>query len=335
MDAPIAGGARGDVKDGLAQVLEMARATQDGAGSSGHWVQSEWDARLARIDLPEFYDTNGLGAPKLTHEQYLRLLQRQQVHLPVQKADLESNLLGEAGSWTHGPTGRTIPFPPCCRGEQCCGMTQRIRNQPRPFILTMVMFEHEYHHLMSNGVPPKASRPCVMCVRYGLADQVVMVRNLLMSGEAQPGHTVLPTDRRIAASLQFYVNLCDQPGGYRKIYMLMSNQSPDDLILEPICMPGRSVLHCIESPLMFSEVTGQKRLMVDQSALIWVPKADPCPSVGQNLLDFCQGASEHSKVTAQNSRLVVPSSSTSAPSSLVSGTISTHLRPQASSSSRH
>ena len=68
--------------------------------------------------------------------------------------------------------------------------------------------------------------------------------------------------------------------------MLTNTASPDDPILEPICMPGRSVVYCAESSVMMQRGTRTPRLMIDQSAIVWKPALMPQPKVGQQLLNF-------------------------------------------------
>ena len=114
-----------------------------------------------------------------------------------------------------------------------------------------------------------------------------------MCGDAAVGESVLPLQRQGNEIKQFYQNLCDQPGGYHKVHMLLSNHTPDDPVLEPMCMPGRSLIFCAQSDVMVHKEPKRPRIIVNQSAIIWQGAVAPKPSVGQNLLSFCGGASKY------------------------------------------
>ncbi len=88
-------------------------------------------------------------------------------------------------------------------------------------------------------------------------------------------------------------NIVDAPGGYSRIHMLLSNHTPDDPVLEPICMPGCSVIFCKQNDALLNKETQQPRIVVDQSAITWTAPAPPQPSIGQNLFSFCGGASKY------------------------------------------
>lgn len=164
-------------------------------------------------------------AGPVSQDQLRLAMQRQQYFLPVQKAALESQLLAESGVFVSKRSGKEIYFPPCRNGERCVGMNRSLRQQSRPFIFTMVMFDGEYEQLVRYGRVPQASRPCVQCTR-DLTASVVFDRSVRMCGEASVGDTVLPLQSQGNEIKQFYHNLCDQPGGYHRIHMLLSNHTP-------------------------------------------------------------------------------------------------------------
>ena len=119
---------------------------------------------------------------------------------------------------------------------QCVGMTQRVRNQERPFILTMVMFEHEYRNLVEFGIAVAASRPCVMCSRYNLTLWVIYDRSVRMCGDARQGDSVLPVQRKVAAPMQYYHNLCEQAGGYYEVSgSAAATKDGDQVALRGLC----------------------------------------------------------------------------------------------------
>jgi hypothetical protein len=277
-------------EDDLAAALRAAMLSKQ-PGSSAHWVRDEFESRLCALSIPEFYDQCSLGSPS-TQEQLDAQLRRRQYLLKVQTAHLESQLLAEAGTYVSTKTGREFTFPPCSQGAACVGMTQRMRMQDRPFILTMVMFDFEYEYFINTGEPPKASRPCVACSRHYIASCTVFDRAVRMCGEGQDGDTVLAVQRSGTQPRQFYQNLRDQPGGYHSIHMLVSTNNRDDPIIEPICLPGRSVLFCVPSRVLINKETGRPRMVVDQTAIVWNAPRAPQISIGQNLLSFCGGASK-------------------------------------------
>jgi hypothetical protein len=278
-------------EDDLAAALRIAILSKR-PDPQGHWVRDEFDRRLNQLPVPEFYDQSGIsGSP--SQEQLLTQLQRQQYFLKVQTAQLESELLAEAGTFVSKTTNREFTFPPCSQGEQCVGMTQRMRLQTRGFIFTMVMFDHEYEYFIRTGEGPRVSRPCVACTRAYITSCTVFDRAVRMCGEGQQGDSVLAVQRAGSgpAIKQFYHNLKDQERGYHGIHMLASNSNPDDPILEPICLPGRSVVFCTFSSVLFEKTTKAPRIVVDQTAMVWKAPKAPLPQIGQNLSAFCGGAS--------------------------------------------
>ena len=257
----------------------------------GHWVMDEYQRLLQHLPIPDFYHPQALAGP-ITQELLQQQLQRRQVVLPTQSAVLESHLLAESGTFV-SKTGKEFFFPPCRNGVQCVGMTHTLRLQPRPFVFTMIFFDHEYEYFCRTGQPPNVSRPCVQCSRHHFTASVVFERSERMCGDAISGDTVLPINREGTSIRQFYQNIVDAPGGYARRYMLLSNHTPDDPVLEPLCMPGRSVVFCKLSPSLVNKTTGKPRVMVDQSAIMWTAPSAPQPSIGQNLYSFYRGASKH------------------------------------------
>jgi len=278
-------------EDDLTQALHAAVLSSQ-PDLRGHWVADEFNRLLEQLPVPEFYGSTGLCAP-VSQEQLHAQLSQQHCFLPIQKAALETQLLAESGVFVSKRTGKEFYFPPCRNGDKCVGMTHRLRLQSRPFVFMMVMFEHEYEYFCKTGRPPKVSRPCVQCTRHHMTAMVVFDRSVRMCGEARVNDSVLPFQRGGASEIrQFYQNLCSQPGGYHRIHMLLSNHSPDDPVLEPMCMPGRSVIFCRDSTVLFNKETDRPRIVVDQSAIVWTAPVAPQPQIGHNLLSFCGGASK-------------------------------------------
>ena len=283
-------GASIQCEDDLTQALHAAVLSSQ-PDLRGHWVADEFNRLLEQLPVPEFYSSTGLCA-QVSQDQLQAQLSQQHCFLPIQKAALENQLLAESGVFVSKRTGKEFFFPACRNGDKCVGMTHRLRLQSRPFVFMMVMFEHEYEYFCKTGKPPKVSRPCVQCTRHHMTAMVVFDRSVRMCGEAQVGDSVLPLQRSVTEIRQFYQNLCNQPGGYHRIHMLLSNHSPDDPVLEPMCMPGRSVIFCHDSTVLFNKETNKPRIVVDQSAIVWTAPVSPQPQIGQNLLSFYGGASK-------------------------------------------
>ena len=281
-----------ECEDDLARALHMATRAKL-PDTRGHWVRTEFETRLHKMATPEFYDVNGISGVTPTQEQLDLMLQRQQYYLPIQPAQLESSLMAESGSFVSQKSNMQYDFPPCMQGDQCVGMTQQLRMQAHPCVFTMVMFEKEYEYFVRTGIPPRVSRPCVMCARSYITSCTVYDRAVRMCGDGlEEGDSVLSVQRTGGVIRQWYQNLRNQEGGYHSIHMLVSNNQPGDPITEPICTPGRCVLICKNSPVLMHTQTNKPRIIIDQSAIVWKGESAPVPSVGENLLSFCGGASK-------------------------------------------
>lgn len=283
----------------LTKALAAARIAQQ-PDLGGHWVKTEFEKRLAALPRPEFFDPDN-PVSAISQEQVEDELRRGRKVLPLQSVELESHLLAEAGTFVHktNATKKELFFPPCCNGAKCRGMTSRLRGQTRGCIFTMLLFDREYSYLINTGRPPPAEvqRPCVLCCRHDITEAVIFARQIRMQGEAtRPGvqSSVLPLKQFGAEIVQFYRNRMDCEGGYDRKHMLVTNHDPDDPILEPICMPGRSEIFCVESEVLVHKgENGLPRIVIDQKKLLWKAPPKPVPAIGQNLLNFCGGAGNY------------------------------------------
>jgi hypothetical protein len=283
----------------LTKALAAARIAQQ-PDLQGHWVKNEFEKRIAALPRPEFYDPDN-PLSSISQKQLEDELRRGRKVLPLQSVELESHLLAEAGTFVHktNATKKELFFPPCSNGDKCRGMTSRLRGQTRPCIFTMLLFDREYYYLINSGLPPPAEvkRPCVLCCRHDIVEAVTFDRQMRMQGETRAGgvqSSVLPLQHCSGEIVQFYRNRMDCEGGYDRKHMLVTNHDPDDPILEPICMPGRSEIFCVESELLVHKgENGLPRIVVDQKKLLWKAPPKPVPSIGQNLLNFCGGAGNY------------------------------------------
>jgi hypothetical protein len=279
-------------EDDLAAALQAAMLARR-PDPKGHWLRDEFEQRLAKLPVPEFYDESATGvcAGQPSQEQLVAQLQKLQYALKVQTANLESQLLAEAGVFVSKTNGNEYNFPACLHGSSCVGMQHRLRGQSRGFILTMMMFDFEYSQFVEHGRVPRVQRPCVLCTRYHLTSLVVISRHVRMCGDSKQGDSVLPLDIRDNRIRQPYQNLCDQKGGYHRKHMLLTSHMADDPLYGPMVLPSESAIFVTNSDVLFHKTKKEPRLVVDQSALVWTGKTMPIPQIGQNLLSFCGGAS--------------------------------------------
>jgi hypothetical protein len=292
----------------LQQALDLVRRA-GAPDPNGHWVAEEYNRLLSQLVVPQFYAAEGMATPYSQHA-LEQELQRGQRVLPILSAELECLLMAESGTFTAKSSGKVVTFPPCRNGANCVGMTDPFRNQPRRFVFTMIFTEQEYEYFTITGKIPQYPRPCIPCARQHLTACIVFDRAVRMCGDAAVASTpaaaaaaaspsmdtttssVLRVQREGILIQQFYQNVCDGPHGYKKECMLRNNHHPDDPLLQPICLPSRSLLFCKPSATHVDS-TGAPRVVVDQTALLWTPAARLQPAVGQNLLNFCKGASKH------------------------------------------
>lgn len=279
----------------LTRALTAARIAMQ-PDISGHWVKAEFERCLAALPRAEFFDPDNPHA-STSQEKIEAELRIGRKVLPLQSVILESHLLAEAGTFVHKISKKELFFPPCCKGAMCRGMISELRGQRRPFVMMMILFDREYRYLVDSGRGPPHSvkRPCLLCYRHDFTAAVIFSRQIKMQGETRAGvgTSVLPLQHASGEIVQFYRNLVDCEGGYDRKHVLVANHDPDDPILEPICMPGKSEIFCVESELFVHKDNDLPRIVIDQSKLLWKAPPKPIPTIGQNLLNFCGGADKY------------------------------------------
>jgi hypothetical protein len=255
-----------------------------------HWTLLEFEQRLSKLERAELYLADGLQAAPATQEQLNQSLRRRLISTEIMRAHLDSQLLAECGTYTLSH-GRSITFPPCVEEAQCVCMDKSyFRRQPRGFIMTAAMFHPELVRLLADNVAPKTKRPCIACMRHRYTLAVTMDRQIRAQGDSRQGDSVMKMRRTGHEIQQWWRNLKDQDGGYHAQHVIDLTDKPEDPVLDPVCLPGRSHLICKEDPTFTHAETKQPRLVVDQSVVIWKKPTIPVPEVGQSLLNFCLGA---------------------------------------------
>lgn len=139
---------------------------------------SDWQCKVTLQRL-----LNGLkGANRLTAstdrydafkpelvQKHLKLLLEKREHLPVMDANTASLLLAQAGNFPLTINGvlKGYKFPPCVRGDQCCGRTVTFNGEHSGTLMAWMSLQ-EYNLFLMNGTHPKeiATRCCILCYRY-------------------------------------------------------------------------------------------------------------------------------------------------------------------------
>jgi hypothetical protein len=198
------------------------------------------------------------------------LLRAGQVSLPLYTAQHESVLLVQAGTFRAG--GRTVRFPPCCRGRNCVGTTQRIRGLPVGGIVLMrAMSAAELQAMLHRGEDPPGDAPCVLCHRHTLASYVHN-RRLLATTTADEG------------VFQLWHNSYDEAGGYHRDYMLLP--AANEVLVSPLAESTYWGLEARPVPDVFHLGTSQTFWSIDQSAMVWSPRQPLLPHTGEALSHF-------------------------------------------------
>lgn len=241
---------------------------------------------IQNMPRPEFVDLMHHGVNNQTHVE--RIHQRI-VMLPIQRAELESVLLAEAGIFAvsmQDEQKRTYSFPACMRGPKCEGMTAQLPGftaETPGAILTAFMFQHEYDAFLETGMPIAQPRCCVLCMRAAFSDFALLTRNNCGI------RMTLPSD----FSVQVYRNLMDEVGGYYQAY-LWTPFRREEGFADCMAIFTRSALRAFQDP------TQSNRWVIDQSAMVYQPP-QPMPFVlNETVEDFLLRAEEFEGVHASS-----------------------------------
>ncbi len=254
------------------------------------WFTEALKKKIEQLTVPRFYQDDVVGGGGSSSDALSDALRRGQVHIPVMPSQLESELLCEAGRWEHS-RNCTYDFPACARGDKCvCTTEYQAMGAPKPFVCTAMMYPREWKDFLESFTPPQVIRPCIMCLRFTLADYITFLRQQRMytdtpdttQGSSLDCNPVYQESARYRAPsvFQLYYNLVDCPGGYHKEYILKPQAGEN--IIQPIVRP--CVSFCPVSVLQ------NGRLYIDQSAIAcsmegWKP-SDRTPNIGENLRHF-------------------------------------------------
>jgi hypothetical protein len=240
-------------------------------------------AHIAKLDKPAFAMERDSG---LSHSDLMSHLRGRRVVLPVFTAEFESQLLAEAG--THSvsmKSGHTVEFsfPPCCRGADCVGMTSRLPGfcEAVPGVVLMAMMTpEEFQVFMETSVPPRVSRSCILCHRAHVSSFILSLRpNYNRVNGVSSGFTC-----------QLYRNLCDEPGGYYKVYTLHPNPTRYEGIFDAIVSFTRRQLFA------FRDASQGGRWVIDQSSMVYLDPPLLHPNTGESLQDFRKRTNDYESV---------------------------------------
>lgn len=231
-----------------------------------------YEKKLAKVTEASYYHTD-LHVGKLTKQQFSEALRRKQLFLPISLAAHESELLKEGGRFKH-IGGRVYDFPLCLNGKDCVGMTSPFPNKPRGFIFMCFMYQEAYERfLATDEAPPRCA--CVACIRTAHADFITFNRALRNQPDCD---TAFEATHDTDVAHQLFANLVDGPGGYRRERMLQTQAG--DPMIEPIAR-----MQCSYTSVEV-DVYDPKRLVLNQTALLWHPNPVLQPRLGESTSDF-------------------------------------------------
>ena len=107
--------------------------------------------------------------------------------------------------------GTHVRLPPCCNGQSCLSMSDKIQGTRRGAIrpLCMWMTEDEYSNILEHGMMPADQRECVLCVSHSVTYKYM--RSRLVSP--------LVNTVQVAEMQPFCVRV-GEPGGYNENYCI-------------------------------------------------------------------------------------------------------------------
>jgi hypothetical protein len=225
----------------------------------------------------------------MSHDDLVNHLKTRRVVLPVFTAEFESQLLAESGchviTMKSGHESEYI-FPACCRGTDCVGITGLLPgfNKSVPgVVLTSMMTPEEYQVFLETKVAPRESRSCILCHRAHVTSFILSLR---------------PNYRRVHGvssgfSCQLYRNLCDEPGGYYKMFTLQPHPTRFEGIFDALVVFSRSRLWA------FKDKTQNGRWVIDQSMMVFVDAPLLQPKVGESLQLFRKRTNDYESVCVQ------------------------------------
>lgn len=228
-----------------------------------------------QIPVPRFLLMNHASSA-MTQENIKERLRGQLAYFPLFTAQYENELMREAGRFPIAG-GQMRNFPPCKNGRTCKANTTQLpglADLPHPqrpdFILTMIMYPHEYDNFMQTNNAPRDARPCILCHRYILSIHTLHVRRHPHLVQIDNG-----------AVFQLYRNSCDSTDGYFHNYLMIPDSDRYEGFMDMVAAFRRTLLS-----VNHLGPDADFRRYVDQSAMIYRPPDPPEPYVGESLSDF-------------------------------------------------
>ena len=248
------------------------------------WNQPVFYERIYRLTVPNWYYNDGtcsyeklLEMNRMDQAALHQMVRDRVIELPEQGADLENELLCEAGEWSHPATNKIYVFPACQYGL-CCVTQQELVHElkglDRPMTLMQIMYRQEYKQFLKFGVlPTMPQRPCVLCARQALGEYVTTLRADRMHGASNKGQNFQDLSKQV---LQWYRNPQNTANGYDQNFMLPAQQH--EPIIHPVVTLNLAQLECKQ--------LANGRRHIDQSSLLYVEPQEPRPGVGEQLSAF-------------------------------------------------
>lgn len=269
--------------------VEAMSQAESRVASQPHPVIHALQTLLSAAPNVTYFDITSKQGP-LTAAETTFVLSQQTFQLPLFTASHESLLLQESGTFSRGSV--EVTFPGCKNGALCVGMTLPLAQQPRRVQWCAAMTPSEYASLVEAQSPPPHVRPCILCCRDFYTRVLTTERMLLLS---VPGSTALPPlqwlDERVRP---WYRNRVNQADGYHARHMMMRQAGvAEEACLDPFVTPSRSVLCCKESDQWISPGTNRRRLVVDQSAIVFTDAPVPAPKPVEQLHAYLQSLRGH------------------------------------------
>jgi hypothetical protein len=221
-----------------------------------------------------------------------RMLRMNQADLIQSKAMHECRLLGESGSFMN--EGKFINYPACLHGQFCKGMNKhyRYRSQTKNVIWMSYLYPNELARLEENGIHTGEIRPCLLCLRdaalcteitHRLVDRKSNISSEFKSSTSSSSSSSSDNSgdqddllNYMHPCCQIYYNLVDQPQGYHKDFVIISE--PGRPLISPIAKPNIS--------LLVAYTSSNSRLMVNQNAIMWKSLILSTPQPGDNIQGF-------------------------------------------------
>lgn len=235
-----------------------------------------------------------------SQEQIIERFHNRSAHLYIIESDFADLLLQESGTWpaSENPKDklRLRNFPPCMNGTNCFVNSGRMKTEAEnvtAFVCTQLMFPEEYKLFLSKGDIKLDQRPCIICCRYEICEEVPHLRakkRLISQGESSTkggggGDTIpwpeLKSDTK-KTMLQKFREKKDQIGGYLGACMMEPLPGIWEHFIDPITK-------VILTRMMIKKNKATGRRYIDQNLLKYHPEEREIPHTGESMSHFYRG----------------------------------------------